>query len=241
MRVKVSKPRSESESEILRKLGEYRVSLVSAPSLDIRFLAGFFMTVDQLADMLNSLLETAILPVECGSSSLVEQVSQTLAHPAVGNVALLIASVIGVVGSFLLYLKRRYDSRKKLKRALATELRGMEQIPEIANNLQSLSNAPPESRLSASSVPPAETFPTTVYEENASDLGLLSEEDLNEVVEFYSELLQHKGTIEGVRNDPEEVPMPDHQKIVDEFPDLVDKRDSLHRQLGFGSIDDEDS
>jgi hypothetical protein len=191
--------------------------------------------------MLNPLLEVATQTSECGWPSTVEQASQILAHPAVGNAALLIASVIGVAGSFLLYQKRRSDSREKLERALATEVGGMEQIPKTASTLQSLSNEPPESRLSASSIPPAETFPTTVYEENASDLGLLSEEDLNEVVEFYSELLQHKGIIEGVRNDPEEVPMPDHEKIVQEFPDLVDKRDSLRRQLGFESVDEGNS
>jgi len=162
---------------------------------------------------------------------------EVLKNPATGNAFLLIASVIGVFGSYSLYKKRRRDSRVKLKRALATELEQMDQIPVTADNLQNLSNEPPESRLTSSSVPPAETFPTTIYEENAKELGSLEEDTLDEVVNFYTKLIQYKGIIQGVRRDHEDVPMPDHEKIADEFPELVDRRESLISQLGFGNAE----
>lgn len=154
-----------------------------------------------------------------------------LEHPAAGNAFLLIASFVGVGGSYLLYLKRKIDSREKLRGAIESEIRQMSQIPDTVENLNGLSTPPPESKLTASSVPPAEAFPTTVYEENASEFGLLVEEELENVVDFYTILIQHKGIIRGIRDDAREVPMPDHEKIVDEFSELANRREDLLRQL----------
>jgi len=181
--------------------------------------------------MYESLLRLPLQTPETVDQGSIDLLVEVLKSPATGNAFLLIASVIGVPGSYFLYKKRRKDSRLKLKRALASELEQMDQIPVTAENLENLSNEPPESRLTASLVPPAETFPTTVYEENAPELGLLEEETLDEVVNFYTKLIQHKGIIQGVRSDPEDVPMPDHEKIADEFPELVDRRKSLISKL----------
>lgn len=156
---------------------------------------------------------------------------QYLQNPAVGNLFLLLASILGVFGSYFLYTKRRADSRNSLRRALAQELYQLEQINDASQNLQNLSNGPPGNRLSSSSVPPSEVFPTTVYEANAANLGLLPDQELEKVVDFYTTLLQHKGIIQGIRDGNRDVPMPDHEKIVDEFPELVEKRETLLQSL----------
>ena len=154
-----------------------------------------------------------------------------LDDPATGNLFLLIASVIGVAGSYFLYIKRRRDSRRKLKRALVTELNGMENLQDTADTLNSLSERPPSARISSSKVPPAESFSTTVYVENSTNLGLLSDDNLEGVVAFYTELNKHKQIIQGIREDPEGVPMPDHQTLYEDFTDLPDQRTALLEQL----------
>ena len=138
-------------------------------------------------------------------------VAEALRHPAIGNLFLLFASIIGVVGSYLLYLHRRKDRRQKLKRALAFEICEMNQLTQASNTLEGLTEPPPSSRLSASKIPPADAFPTTVYESNTSDLGLMSDDELQSVVNFYTSILQYKGVIDAVRADPENTPMPDHE------------------------------
>ncbi|MEF8773006.1 hypothetical protein [Halodesulfurarchaeum sp.] len=154
-----------------------------------------------------------------------------LNDPATGNLFLLLASLIGVIGSFLLYIKRRRDRRRKLTQALLTELEGMENMDNSADTLSSLSEKPPESRVSPSKVPPAESFPTTVFDNNTSELGLLSEDDLAATVNFYTALHKHKAIIRGIRTNPEGVPMPDHEALVEDFPDLPSQRKKLLERL----------
>lgn len=174
-----------------------------------------------------------------GLSELVPWIVDSLRHPAVGNLFLLIASVIGVVGSYLLYITRRGDRREKLKRALAFEISEMDQLAQASDTLEGLSNPPPQSRLSASKVPPAEAFPTTVYESNTSDLGLMSDDELESVVDFYTSVIQYKGIIDGLRADPDETPMPDHEMIVTAIPEIAEQRNEVLRKLGYGNLVDE--
>lgn len=155
-----------------------------------------------------------------------------LENPAVGNLFLLLASIIGVAGSYRLYRKRRTDSRNKLRRALAYEIWQMDQIDSTAQNLENLTNGPPARELTSSSIPPAETFPTTIYEANAPELGRLPNSELKSVIDFYTSLIQHKGIIRGIRDNNRDVPMPDHEKIVEEFPELGEQRSELIDELG---------
>jgi len=164
---------------------------------------------------------------------------KTLKHPAVGNLFLLIASVIGVAGSYALYRNKQRNSRQKLKRALAFEVNQMGKLDQAAETLTGLSESPPASRLSASQIPPAEAFPTAVYQSNASDLGLLSEDELESVVDFYTSMLRYKGIIEALRADPDDVPMPDHEEIHDSIPKMAAKRRELLEKLGFENLVEE--
>ena len=164
---------------------------------------------------------------------------EVLKHPAIGNSFLLIASVIGIIGSYILYRNRLRNNRQKLKRALAFEVSQMKKLNEAADTLEGLSSPPPESRLSASKVPPAEAFPTEVYESNTSDLGLLTDQELKDVVDFYTSMLRYKGIIDALRKDPEEVPMPDHETIADSIPELSQERDELIKTLGYSELVDE--
>lgn len=166
-------------------------------------------------------------------------VVDSLRHPAVGNLFLLFASIIGVVGSYLLYLNRRKDRREKLKRALAFEISEMDQLPQASDTLEGLSEAPPSSRLSASKIPPAEAFPTTVYESNTSDLGLMSDDELESVVDFYTSMIQYKGVIDAVRADAENTPMPDHETIVTAIPQMATQRNEVLQTLGYDCLIEE--
>lgn len=157
-----------------------------------------------------------------------------LKNPAVGNVFLLLASVVGVGGSYVLYVKRKADNREKLKRALAFEIREME-LEETADTLDGISNPPPQTRLTASQIPPADAFPTTVYESNTGDLGLLDETEINEVVDFYTTMIRYKSIIRAIREDPQGAPMPDHETLVNRLSETSEQQDNLLELLGYAS------
>jgi hypothetical protein len=155
-----------------------------------------------------------------------------LENPAIGNVFLLLASIIGIAGSFILYEKRKSDNRAKLKRALAFEIREMD-LEETVDTLESINDPPPQTRLNEAQIPPADALPTTVYESNTGDLGLLDESEIDEVVDFYTTIIKYKSVIRAIREDPDEAPMPDHETLVNQISDISERQDELLGLLGY--------
>jgi hypothetical protein len=98
---------------------------------------------------------------------------ELLAKPGVGNLMLLLASVVGVGGSYLIYIKKRRDRRKNLRIALKNELDSMEDFFEV--ELEEFDRTTSHKAIS-----------TKVYDQNTGELGLLSEDEISEIVSFYS-------------------------------------------------------
>lgn len=105
---------------------------------------------------------------------------ENLGNPAVGNLLILLAAIVGVLGSFFLYSHKRDMNREKLRRGLLTELESMEYLERFSDD---------------SVIPHTGVLITTVYENNSSDLGLLTSSELEDVVSFYSKALLLKSLI----------------------------------------------
>jgi hypothetical protein len=116
---------------------------------------------------------------------------------------------IGVAVSFssalLIYIVRQFWERKKLYRALLTEVEEMKGIEACANQMERI-ESPPSRQLSANDVPTENSIPTTVYESTTSKIGLLGgirRNELKGAVQFYSMVLRYKSIIRQInRQEP---------------------------------------
>lgn len=100
--------------------------------------------------------------------------------------AIFIPAMVGLIGSWGLYLKRRVDNIRRLRKALRSELEGMTWFTLW----------PDKKRV----VPAYDPVPATLYDQNADDLGSLTDAEVTHLVEFYSRaevtgrILGHHGT-----------------------------------------------
>jgi len=140
-------------------------------------------------------------------------------------------------GSFgLLYLRRQHR-RSSLRTALIGELKHLDRITEVSEALQSKHEDSLDEKISASEIPPAGVFPTSVYESNLGSVGLLKEEEVNQVVSFYSTLISCKSIIQAI-NDGGDLPMADHTELYDNIIKLDENWEDLIKQLG-GDIEED--
>jgi len=99
-----------------------------------------------------------------------ELISEVISSKMFGNIVILITSIIGVGGSLLIYRKKRIDQREILRSSLIAELKDMEKFLEERN----------------SSKPALDFIQTKVFDSNADNLGLLSEEEAEGLVTTYN-------------------------------------------------------
>lgn len=96
--------------------------------------------------------------------------------------SLFIPASAGILGSFALYNKRRRDEKRRLRKAIKSELEGMEFFknwPEEAGKM----------------VPKYNILATTLYDRNADSLGLLTGKENERIVEFYTRAKVVQGII----------------------------------------------
>jgi hypothetical protein len=122
--------------------------------------------------------------------------SRILANPGVGNLLLVVAALIGVLGSYMLYSIRLDDRRKSARRAFKKEI-----------GTASLLDTWIREADSEQDIPAQKIHPTTVYEQNVEDLGLLSDQEVDILVEFYSQLISVNDMLEYNRRLETEVAM----------------------------------
>ncbi|WP_380680613.1 hypothetical protein [Salinigranum sp. GCM10025319] len=134
------------------------------------------------------------------------------------------ATLLG--GGILAYGVRQVWSGHKLKKALKAEIQSMKGLENCKNSMNSRKSPPSDKPLSPSDVPPAGSIPTTIYESNVGQLGLLRRKDLTDVVEFYSDVLRYKAIITAVRSG-DDIPEPDQKDLYDSISSLEDRRQSL--------------
>ena len=103
----------------------------------------------------------------------------TLQNPAVGNLFLLFAAIIGVGGNYWLYIKKRSHRRDTLRLALLSELTSMQ--PTIRDLDYQSSSAEMDTGH------PEYFLSNNVYDGNSGNLGVLTEEEVIAIVDFYTQ------------------------------------------------------
>jgi hypothetical protein len=93
--------------------------------------------------------------------------------------------VIPLIAAFGVYILRRINNKKTLRVALLTEMRYPEDILQNAEDTPVL--------------PDHDFIPTTIYDSSANNLGLLSQDEVKKVVEYYS----YGYYLKNMLNDPE--------------------------------------
>lgn len=94
---------------------------------------------------------------------------------AIQFLGLFIPAMVAVVGSYWLYRNKQGDQREALRYSLLSELVFMEMLESW-----------PEERANPRLIPLQNLVPTQAYEANASQLGLLTTNEIANVVRFYS-------------------------------------------------------
>lgn len=124
--------------------------------------------------------------------SLVDSISRVLVSVGVGNLFLVIAAIIGVAGSYWVYLKKLEHKQETLRVALIYEICSMEE------SIRKM-DASPDAAMMAN--PHPEVFLSDkIYEYNSDDIGLLSPAEVAAVTDFYTSASVVQ---EAAKNDPE--------------------------------------
>jgi len=142
--------------------------------------------------------------------------------------------VLSIIAAIVVYSIRQYWEKKKLKRALIQEVSQMEGIEKCANHMEQID--PPAHDISPDDVPAAASIPTTVYESSAQKIGLLggllSGEELEQAIEFYSEVLRYRGIIAKI-GDGQDVSDSDLEDLYDSISDLAERRSEIISNSSF--------
>ncbi len=135
-----------------------------------------------------------IYPVFLGPAGQIDITGVSLLS-ILGGVAVSFGSAI------LVYVARQVWERKKLERALLTEVEEMDGIKDCAAQMSRIA-APPGRQLRPDDVPTSDSIPTTVYRNSTSKIGLMGGfrrgEELRGVVRFYSKVLRYKSIIRDI-------------------------------------------
>jgi len=98
---------------------------------------------------------------------------ELLARPGVGNLVLFLTALVGVLGSFGIYKVRLWDRKEAARRAIKYELESMGALTSWVE----------EGR----DVPAQSILTTSAYEAHLTDIGLLTDEEAEKLLSFYSE------------------------------------------------------
>lgn len=141
--------------------------------------------------------------------------------------------VISFVSAVLVYFARQIWEKRKLRRALLTEVQQMEGIKDCADQMNRI-DEPPGRQLQPDDVPAGNSIPTVVYESTAIKIGLLGgifnsirgTSELENAVKFYSQVLRYKAIINSISNGGE-VSNTDQEDLYDEIRNLSEWRQRI--------------
>ena len=142
-----------------------------------------------------------------------------------------IGFIVTLIASFGVLHVRRERQKIKLRRALIAELEQHDLNRVItAVRASEAAVAPGETsenlELEPAELPPAGTLPTQIYTSNTGNLGTLSKNEVDDIVEYYSTLLIQKSIIRTIRSGDDAVAA-DRKELRDTIPSLEDDRSDL--------------
>lgn len=130
-------------------------------------------------------------------------VSQGAAQSTGSPFALFVGVAVSFLSAILVYTARQYWEKRKLHKALLTEVEAMEGIKICADQMERI-GSPPSRQLTPDDVPTGDSIPTTIYESTSSKIGLLggirTRKELQGAVKFYSKILRYKSIINQIEN-----------------------------------------
>jgi len=136
----------------------------------------------------------------------------------------LLAAILTVAfGSFLFYEYRRWRERTNLRTALQNEVHDIGKLIEDVSD-ENLPTTPEAHKLIAN-------YPTIIYQQNINKIGYLKTSELASIVDFYTDFIQFKNTVEEYEayDESEEI----EESIWMIIPDLRRKKDAaLERMEG---------
>lgn len=109
---------------------------------------------------------------------MIETLFHILSSQALGNLILLIAAFVGVGGNYWIYLKKRKKKREKLRQSLIAEISCMRDVVHSMKRQSDVVTMDP--------LDPRSFLVDSVYQASSDDLGLLTDEEVRAVVEFYT-------------------------------------------------------
>lgn len=131
---------------------------------------------------------------------------EILGNPAFGNIFIVIAAVIGFLSSYWLYIQRNKDRRSAIRRALKQEIESNSVLNTWAQDRQNRGNH---------TRPPSQIIqPVSVYQNNNTDLGLLTVEEIEALTDYYSRAIITNNILEWNRESRLQIDL--HPTAVDE-------------------------
>lgn len=139
--------------------------------------------------------------------------------------------IVTLIASFGVLRVRRERQKTKLRRALVAELEQQDLDRIISAVTTSEAAVPPGETsenpdLDPAELPPSGTLPTQIYASNAGNLGILPQDEVDDIVEYYSSLLTQKSIIQAIRSEDGAVAA-DRKELRDYVTDLEDNRSDL--------------
>ncbi|WP_410765649.1 hypothetical protein [Haloferax sp. DFSO60] len=107
-----------------------------------------------------------------------EVLVESLQSTALGNIILLVAAFVGVAGNYWLYLRKQDRRRVNLRQALYAEMSSMKPVVRAIDKEHDVITMDP--------IDPRSFVVDYIYRSSSDELGLLSEEEVAAIVDFYS-------------------------------------------------------
>lgn len=113
------------------------------------------------------------------SNSTIQGSNGVISPFSIDNLVLLVTAVIGLVGSYTIYRLRLRTRRRRLRKALRGEIKAM--APGVYEKARIMAAEDRDTDLYI----PADPTIMAVFSNNSGEIGLLSDDELEEVIELY--------------------------------------------------------
>lgn len=143
----------------------------------------------------------------------------------IGTVSIIATVIIGFVGSFGLYWKQQKDRRRKLRKALRSEIESCDTKPYTKAITSD------EADFDGWLIPETSPFTSDTYTNNTSNIGLLSDEEIEDIVDFYSEAHMAEKEIKRAHGDRETALANNPFILINRIFQLNNQRNELLKKL----------